>query len=48
MAQIKIYGLRTSLDPIKKQLSDAIHGCVVEAFRYPADKRAHRVLPARA
>ena len=45
MAQIKIYGLRTSLDPIKKQLSDVIHGCVVEAFRYPADKRAHRFFP---
>ena len=45
MAQIKIYGLRASLDPIKQQLSDLIHGCVVEAFQYPADKRAHRFFP---
>ena len=45
MAQIKIYGLRVSLDPIKQQLSDLIHGCVVEAFQYPVDKRAHRFFP---
>jgi 4-oxalocrotonate tautomerase family enzyme len=42
MAQIKIYGLRKQLDPVKAALSDAIHGCVVEALTYPADKRAHR------
>lgn len=45
MAQIKIYGLREQLDPIKQQLSDVIHGCVVEALSYPADKRAHRFFP---
>jgi phenylpyruvate tautomerase PptA (4-oxalocrotonate tautomerase family) len=42
MAQIKIYGIREHLDPIKKALSDAIHSCVVDALQFPADKRAHR------
>jgi len=42
MAQIKIYGIGTHLNPIKKQLSDVIHGCVVEALVFPKDKRFHR------
>ena len=42
MAQIKVYGLREHLEPVKQRLSDAIHSCVVEALRFPADKRAHR------
>jgi hypothetical protein len=45
MAQTKIYGLREHLDPIKSQLSDIIHACVVEALQYPANKRAHRFFP---
>ena len=45
MAQVKIYALRRALDPIKRQLSDIIHACVMEAFEYPADKRAHRFFP---
>jgi phenylpyruvate tautomerase PptA (4-oxalocrotonate tautomerase family) len=45
MAQVKIFGLRQQLDPIKQQLSDVIHACVVEALQYPADKRAHRFFP---
>jgi hypothetical protein len=45
MAQIKIYGLRDSLNPIKKQLSDVIHSCIVDALHYPQDKRAHRFFP---
>ena len=49
MAQVKIYGLRERLDPIKPALSDVIHSCVVEALQFPADKRAHRFFPlARA
>lgn len=42
MSQIKIYGLKTHLAPIKKPLSDTLHACVVEAFQYPENKRAHR------
>jgi phenylpyruvate tautomerase PptA (4-oxalocrotonate tautomerase family) len=45
MSQVKIYGLRVPLDPIKQQLSDIIHSCVVEALQYPVDKRAHRFFP---
>jgi len=45
VAQIKIYGLREHLDPIKSRLSDAIHSCVVDALQFPADKRAHRFFP---
>ena len=42
MAQIKVYGLREHLEPVKQRISDAIHSCVVEALRFPVDKRAHR------
>src|SRR5580765_1072993 len=48
MAQVKIYGIRSHLDPIKRQLSDAIHSCVVDALQYPPDKRAHRFFPLDA
>jgi 4-oxalocrotonate tautomerase family enzyme len=42
MAQIKIYGIREHLAPLRKRLSDTIHQCVVEALKFPPDKRAHR------
>jgi phenylpyruvate tautomerase PptA (4-oxalocrotonate tautomerase family) len=42
MSQIKIYGIREQLEPIKCRLSDVIHACVVEALQYPVNKRAHR------
>ncbi len=45
MAQIKIYGLKESLNPIKARLSDVIHSCVVDALQFPPDKRAHRFFP---
>ena len=45
MAQVKIFGLRAHLDPIKRRLSDTIHSCVVDALQYPPDKRAHRFFP---
>jgi len=48
MAQIKIYGIDTHLDPIKAQLSDVIHSCVMDALQFPADKRAHRFFPLNA
>ena len=48
MAQIKIYGISAHLNPIKKQLSDVIHGCVVEALQFPKDKRFHRFFPMDA
>jgi hypothetical protein len=45
MAQIKIYGLADHLCPKRRELSDAIHDCVVEALQFPRDKRAHRFFP---
>jgi len=47
MAQIKVYGIDSHLNPIKEQLSDVIHGCVVEALVFPKDKRFHRFSPMR-
>jgi len=44
MAQVKIYGLRSSFEPVRAALSDAIHGAVMEAFAYPAEKRFHRFI----
>jgi len=42
VAQIKIYGIKEHLEPIKACLSDAIHSCVVDALQFPPEKRAHR------
>ena len=47
MAQVKIYGVDTHLNPIKEQLSDVIHSCVVEVLVFPEDKRFHRFFPMR-
>lgn len=48
MVQTKIYGLREYLDPIKAELSDVIHSCIVDALQFPVDKRAHRFFPLDA
>jgi phenylpyruvate tautomerase PptA (4-oxalocrotonate tautomerase family) len=45
MAQIKIYGLAAQLNPIKRELSDVIHSCVMDALAFPEGKRAHRFFP---
>jgi phenylpyruvate tautomerase PptA (4-oxalocrotonate tautomerase family) len=45
MAQIKIYGNRAALDPIKEQLSDCIHSCLIDALALPPDKRFQRFFP---
>lgn len=42
MGQVKIYGLREHLEPVKARMSEAIHACIVEALKFPQDKRAHR------
>jgi phenylpyruvate tautomerase PptA (4-oxalocrotonate tautomerase family) len=47
MAQIKVYGIDSHINPIKEQLSDVIHGCVVEALVFPNDKRFHRFFPMK-
>jgi phenylpyruvate tautomerase PptA (4-oxalocrotonate tautomerase family) len=45
VAQIKIYGVREHLNPVKVLLSDVVHSCVVDALQFPPDKRAHRFFP---
>jgi phenylpyruvate tautomerase PptA (4-oxalocrotonate tautomerase family) len=45
MAQVKIYGLADHLRPLRHDLSEVIHECVVEALQFPRDKRAHRFFP---
>jgi phenylpyruvate tautomerase PptA (4-oxalocrotonate tautomerase family) len=44
MGQIKIFGIREELHPVREKLSDILHDCVVEAFQYPREKRAHRFI----
>lgn len=42
MAQVKIYGLKEQLNPIKAKLSQMVHECVVEVLALPPDKKFHR------
>lgn len=42
MGQVKIYGLKEHLTPIRNKVSDTLHSCVVDAFKYPENKCAHR------
>ena len=44
MAQVKIFGLRSTLDRHRQGLSDAIHRSVVDALAYPADNKYHRFI----
>ncbi|MDP9309485.1 MAG: tautomerase family protein [Chloroflexota bacterium] len=48
MAQVKVYGLKEQLNPIKRQLGDVIHECVVTALALPPDKRFQRFFPLDA
>jgi hypothetical protein len=48
MSQVKVFGSREQLNPIKQRLSDVIHSCVVDALQYPLDKRIHRFFPLDA
>ncbi|KVV14907.1 hypothetical protein AP058_01464 [Flavobacterium sp. TAB 87] len=44
MGQIKVYGLRSNLHPIREKVSEIIHECMVLAFSYPKEKKAHRFI----
>ncbi len=48
MPQIKIYGIKEHLNPIKVQLSDVIHSCIVDALAFPVGKRSQRFFPMDA
>lgn len=42
MAQVKVFGIKEQLAPLREKLSSVIHECVMEALQFPADKKAHR------
>lgn len=44
MAQVKVYGLKSSLSTLKTELSDAIHESLMEAFGLPEEKRFQRFI----
>ena len=44
MAQIKIFGIRDQLHPIREKVSSVVHECVMDAFQYPKEKKAHRFI----
>ena len=45
MPTAKIFALRKVMDPIKIELSDAIHECVSRALQFPREKRLQRFFP---
>jgi phenylpyruvate tautomerase PptA (4-oxalocrotonate tautomerase family) len=44
MGQIKIYGRKELFARARTEISDSVHAAVVEALRYPEEKRFHRFL----
>ncbi|SMQ71627.1 tautomerase family protein [Agreia sp. VKM Ac-1783] len=44
MAQVTIYARRQCIEARRAAISDAIHGAVMEALAYPAEKRFHRFI----
>jgi phenylpyruvate tautomerase PptA (4-oxalocrotonate tautomerase family) len=44
MGQIKIFGIKEQSHPVRNQVSEVIHECMMEAFKYPKEKKAHRFI----
>lgn len=44
MGQIKIFGIRAALHPIREKMSEIISECMFEAFQFPKEKKAHRFI----
>lgn len=42
---ILIFGVKAQLNLIKAELSDVIHGCMMDVLGLPEGKRAHRFFP---
>jgi len=42
MSQVKIFGRRRVLEPVRQELSDVVQSCLVDAFGLPDDKRFQR------
>lgn len=45
MVQIKISGLADKLNPIKSELSNTIHTCLIEILKIAPEKKFHRFFP---
>ncbi len=45
MGQVKIYGLTEHLNTNKTKMSEIIHTSIVEAFKFPKDKKFQRFFP---
>ncbi len=39
MGQIKIYGIKEHLHPIREKVSEIFHECMMDAFQYPKEKK---------
>jgi hypothetical protein len=44
MGQIKIFGIKQELHPIRERVSEILQECMFDAFQYPKEKRAHRFI----
>lgn len=44
MGQVKIYGLTKNINNNRQEISDAIHKSIVEAFKFPKNKKFHRFI----
>lgn len=44
MAQVKIYGLRSTMTQRRDAVSDAVHEALMESFGLPAEKRFQRFI----
>jgi hypothetical protein len=42
---IVIYGIKEHLNPVKTNLSNTIHNCMISVLGMPENKRAHRFIP---
>lgn len=42
---ITVYGIDEVLNPIKGDMSDVLHDCMMRVLGMPEDKRAHRFVP---
>lgn len=45
MAQFKVYGRADALRPVRRELSDLLHGAAVDVLGLPEEKRFHRFFP---
>ncbi|XWN30934.1 MAG: tautomerase family protein [Devosia sp.] len=42
MPQVKVYGLRDVLGPIRREVSDVINSCISDGLKFPSERRLQR------